>query len=360
MCDSPVNTTTTTTGGGGGELFYNYYYSLGRNSINKQDITIFRCNADGSGQRAFATTSGYITQRGILMSAPRKGKIVFDEPIPSTRWRGTTDPLYNIVIANTSGTDGRLLVKGDSTKSLRSPVLSPDASLITYSMVSYDPLFKEDLHIINADGSNDRVIATDIQYESIPAFSPDGTRLAYYTRNDEIAVISTDGSNKIIVANNTYSNNDFSSFLNWSPDGQEIVFMSHSKSNSRFADISIATIATSQTRTIISSTTYTSGMPIWSPDGSSIAFVQISYNGKPTPDSRIYTCNTDGSNIKTVFNQPLMYGFYPQWSPDGKKISFTVADSLEFAKVVTTRIFDVASSTSILLANNTTLAYWAR
>src|SRR4030095_11991108 len=63
--------------------------------------------------------------------------------------------------------------------------------------------------------------------ERAPAWSPDGTRIAYMCRigggtNDfEICVMNADGTNRVQLTNNT----DFDGGPSWSPDGQKIMFL---------------------------------------------------------------------------------------------------------------------------------------
>jgi Tol biopolymer transport system component len=57
--------------------------------------------------------------------------------------------------------------------------------------------------------------------------------------------------------------------------------------------------------------------PVWSPDGEQIAFLSFSDDG----NEEIYIMNADGSNIERLTNNQSTEG-YPVWSPDGKSIAF--------------------------------------
>ncbi|HLP27720.1 MAG TPA: hypothetical protein VK147_03705, partial [Candidatus Didemnitutus sp.] len=71
LCDDPVSPSPV---GGSPELFYT---EILERSDSGTASRIFRARADGTQQRVFQTTSGYITNTGRLFSTPRNGRIVF-------------------------------------------------------------------------------------------------------------------------------------------------------------------------------------------------------------------------------------------------------------------------------------------
>jgi Tol biopolymer transport system component len=65
--------------------------------------------------------------------------------------------------------------------------------------------------------------------------------------------------------------------------------------------------------------------PVWSPDGRQIAFFAYpSPPGPGTDKSDIYVVNTDGTGLKNLTNTPSVSDEKPRWSPDGRKIAFDV------------------------------------
>jgi eukaryotic-like serine/threonine-protein kinase len=64
--------------------------------------------------------------------------------------------------------------------------------------------------------------------------------------------------------------------------------------------------------------------PSWSPDGQQIAFISPCYRKQPQvyEDAQIYLMSVDGSNVRLMPN--TVFGdFDPAWSPDGDRIAFT-------------------------------------
>jgi Tol biopolymer transport system component len=112
------------------------------------------------------------------------------------------------------------------------PIWSPDGRQIAY-------LAGASLHVSNADGSNDRGILQWIDVDmklkhSAPSWSPNGKQIAVWTdevpvddrqvtlSTNAIILVNVDGSGYSRLTDNT-SNNTFPS---WSPNGQQIAFVS--------------------------------------------------------------------------------------------------------------------------------------
>jgi len=80
--------------------------------------------------------------------------------------------------------------------------------------------------VMDADGSNQTRLTRDPADDSGPAWSPDGSRIAfmsYRDRNDEIYVMDADGSNQTRLTRDLA--NDIGPA--WSPDGSRIAFESY-------------------------------------------------------------------------------------------------------------------------------------
>jgi Tol biopolymer transport system component len=106
-----------------------------------------------------------------------------------------------------------------------SPAWSPDGSLIAVS--EYDPVVGDrEIHVMNADGSNDVRLTTLPGEDLAPAWSPDGTRLAFSHQSDTeslqrwIYVMNADGSAVTPVTSGDVADHSPS----WAPDGKTIVF----------------------------------------------------------------------------------------------------------------------------------------
>lgn len=225
---------------------------------------------------------------------------------------------------------------------------APDGSKIAYEETIG---MAGQLKVLNLSDGNTINLAFDAA-SSTPAWSPDGTRLAFSTDHlpPELIVVNADGSNPIVVASG-------GSGPVWMPDGQRIVF-------SRFeeqVDSSVAivpadggSIETLRTgfgfdisrdgriivvydnlqdgRTEIEafrdseSLGIVSGdlMPVGdvvalSPDGS-----QLIFNAQDETTGRrdLYLVNVEGTGLRTLVQPSVDIGSGADWSADGRNIAF--------------------------------------
>ena len=82
------------------------------------------------------------------------------------------------------------------------PSWSPDGSRIAY--VSFQDNFEE-IYVMNADGSGQTRLTNNTSIESSPFWSPDGARIAFYSYRDgnwEIYMMNADGSGQTRLTNN--------------------------------------------------------------------------------------------------------------------------------------------------------------
>jgi len=106
-----------------------------------------------------------------------------------------------------------------------SPAWSPDGTRIAFTS---DRSGDMDIYVMNADGSNLSRLTDDRGYEDHFSWSPDGTKIVYsssetsFLGDSNIMIMNADGSNKTPL---TPQPGKYS-FLSWSPDGQHIVFQS--------------------------------------------------------------------------------------------------------------------------------------
>ena len=137
---------------------------------------------------------------------------------------------------------------------------------------------------MNADGTNQTGITDNPASDEAPAWSPDGSKIAFDTGregNEEIYVMNTDGTKQIRLTHNFPSG-----FPAWSPDGSKIAFTSDRDGNEEI--YVMGADGSNQTRLTHNPT---SDLPAWSPDGSKIAFTS-DRDGNP----EIYVMNADGTD----------------------------------------------------------------
>lgn len=179
-----------------------------------------------------------------------------------------------------------------------------------------------EIYAINADGSGLEQLTMNDASDDAPAWSPDGGLIAFVSDRDgrpSIYVMTAGGSH---VMRRTDGVQPGGYELAWSPSGSAIAFTTlHDGS------LHIATVGNDATVTIL--TNEWGGVntqPSWSPDGQQLAFVSdwVAYDFVYD----IYTMDADGSRIQRLTQASLQggdqtpYYLHPSWSPDGSMIAF--------------------------------------
>ena len=205
------------------------------------------------------------------------------------------------------------------------PVWSPDGTKIAF-ISNRDYLFS--LYVMNADGSNARLVTDKVMDPGEPAWSPDGGKIAFSAGRRgtvgmdkpsvDIYVVNVDGSGLVQLTRDSGLNSSAA----WSPDGKQIAFTSNRDSKSKIwvmnPDGSNQRLFPNPENT---GTGVYGAQPAWSPDGSKILFTR-SRTCRAGIAAAIYVMNADGSNSRVLTNDPNDCGGYssPRWSPDGAKI----------------------------------------
>src|SRR6476469_10986446 len=189
------------------------------------------------------------------------------------------------------------------------------------------------IYKMNADGSNQvPFFATHLDVESYPAWSPDGTKLAFVSRanngRQEIYVANADGSTPIRLTTDPDASDLNDIGPTWSPDGNKIAWQ-RCPLGGTFHDIFIMDAVDLDHDgngdhrvkiTDLVGSNITAGRPSWSPDGTKIAFTRGFAGGS----NQIAIMNADGSNqapVPTTGSGPNADDD-AAWSPDGSKILF--------------------------------------
>ncbi len=142
------------------------------------------------------------------------------------------------------------------------------------------------------------------------------TRIAYVTKEDgpsgityRLQVADSDGYNPATILNSQ------DSILSpaWSPDGTKIAYVAFEERHSKVFIQGVA----DESRELIANFPGINGAPAWSPDGRRLALT-LSKDGNP----EIYVLDLDTRRLKRLTKNRVI-DTEPAWSPDGRDIIFT-------------------------------------
>ncbi|RZI43216.1 Tol-Pal system protein TolB [Herbaspirillum sp. HC18] len=155
-------------------------------------------------------------------------------------------------------------------------------------------------------------IADDIYEKLIGVRGAFATRIAYVTkagREYRLEVADSDGEGVQVALR---SNEPIISPA-WSPDGTKVAYVSFEAKK----PIVYVQDLTNRQRTVVANYRGSNSAPSWSPDGSKLALA-LSRNGF----TQVYIVNADGSNLRQLTNTAGIET-EPQFSADGQSIYFT-------------------------------------
>jgi len=274
-------------------------------------------NADSTSAALVAEITDVPTEVVVPSSTSPPPAEAVTEKIVFVSQRDGDNELYamDLIIEEGVGLEKSNLTKlTDNNASDTYPAWSPDGSKLAYQSDldgDYDIYFMD---------MNRRITALTFNtgFDSSPAWSPDGSQIAYHSSIDgdrDIYLMTANGQ----MLKNLTDNDDIQDYSpTWSPDGSQIAFYSD---RDGVFEIYVMDADGGNVKRL----TFIGGEdPAWSPDGTKVVFASCK---DETSDSRkqcdIYTVTTDSSHsIECLLCDPSVSDMRPTWSPDGSMILF--------------------------------------
>lgn len=260
-----------------------------------------------------------------------------------------------IYVAENNGTNVRKIadVTAPGQRLAMPPIVSHNGLVVSY--ITYDSInsetWKRKLRVVRSDGSAPRVITESIASETLPALSPDGTKIAFFkevsSELDELVVANTDGSGSTVIVSNLKTGNDLSSTIDWGTHNK----IAYSIYNSQPSGIWVVNPDGSGHMRIGNG-----AMPVWSLSGDKLAWVDISDNSN---NSEIVYSSDLGISLVTLTSSDEGET-HPQFSPDGKQLLCTiwVDDPMESRGRL--KVVNVETKAASIVAEPAYSGYWLK
>ncbi len=282
--------------------------------FNGDDATYYRLDVGPNALDSHLTHGDLLYNPDVTDSDPSDGDLhCISRPesnalVERITFASDRDGHFHIYAMDADGSNETQLTFGDSTG--HDPVFSPDGTKIAFYSILGG---LAEIYVMDADGSNLTLVTDDACCEEYsPAWSPDGTRLAFVSEQDgnaEIYAMDIDGSNEVRLTDSFGLDRE----PTYSPDGTKIVFTSQRDGNDEIYVMNAVDGSNVQRLTFDTNVDIHAA---WSPDGSKIAFTSTRDSG----GGDIYVMNADGTGQTARTSDG--FSRRPAWSPDGSKIVF--------------------------------------
>ncbi|MDQ3863198.1 MAG: hypothetical protein M3317_06830, partial [Actinomycetota bacterium] len=215
-----------------------------------------------------------------------------------------------------------------------------------------------EIYAITPGGTAKRITVSN--GSSDPAYSPDGSRIAFVSTGNQIFVMNADGTGRRQVTTTATAKTD----PTWSADGTRIAYVANSFDVDGQTDLEIWSINADGTgRTQLTNNTFPDTQPAWSPLGDRIAFVSTRTGDT---DRNIYVMDSDGNNQGSITpNSPpgCSPNCYqgndddPSWSPEGSRIAYVHGHTLSGGGLPDIWTMDPSGANKVNVSNNDAVSY---
>lgn len=199
------------------------------------------------------------------------------------------------------------------------PAWSPDGSRIAFTLERCEDFCRADIYVMDVDGTDTLNLTAAFDPNAIaPTWSPDGNRIAFEA---EGAIYLTDVNGS--TPRNLTPDLDLASAPDWSRDGSRIVFLLDECGEGCISTFAIMNANGSGRDTLSGEFTLADFLdsPKWSPDGTRIAFSSYTC-GDERCNGDIMTVAPNGSDLVNLTERLDDNASQPAWSPGGGRIAF--------------------------------------
>ena len=276
-------------------------------------------------------------------------------------FQGSVSGNSGLFIARADGSDVTFLAPTNGTNS---PLPG------TGKDFTWSPDGKQLAFISSTPGKEAAEAAGDPRVITRYLYKPDaGEGLTRFNDNQRLHIFTVDVTTKQIHQLTQGDTDEHS--IDWSPDGQEILFLSNREPNQdEFFNYDIFALKVSDNSIRrLTATEYNEYEPLWSPDGKHIVYrgTRRGVTDRETTmeDTHVWMMNADGSDRREIGAVIDNRQGTPRWAPDGRSVYFTMQErgSIHLVRLPIaggkpeTLVKDIGSVSSWSLAKDDTLAY---
>jgi Tol biopolymer transport system component len=231
-----------------------------------------------------------------------------------------------IVLVNPDGSGESEIGEGST------PAWSPDGSYLAYTAGDASAIY-----VVDADGTNRRAVVRCDEPDCVsvmsPSWSPDGSQLAYTAEHPgrsedhpdvDIWVVNADGTDPhaITACRRPDCSSDFAPA--WSPLGDEIAMWSMVRCGDGWGpSLRLLDLSTGDIPNVVSCVASNGSRIAWSPDGRFLAF-ELNTGGGTGNIFTIPAAGGSSTQVTSCDGTDCRWAYYPSWSPDGRWLLFAV------------------------------------